>query len=56
MGSCKSGPEGFRAVEIRFDDFVGEPAVIDWMASQSAYLELALGLQARTTAPPVLLR
>ena len=45
VGSCKCGFEGFRAVEIRFDDFVGEPAMLAWIASQSAYLELALGLQ-----------
>jgi len=39
------GPEGFRAVDVRFDDAVGEPGMLAWMASQSAYLELALGLQ-----------
>src|ERR1700693_1137477 len=45
IGPGKCGLEGLRAVEIRFDDFVGEPAMLAWMASQSAYLELALGLQ-----------
>ena len=45
MCPCKCGLEGFRTVEIRFDDFVGEPAMLGWMARQSAYLELALGLQ-----------
>jgi hypothetical protein len=41
----KCGLEGFRTVEIRFDDFVGEPSVLGWMARQSAYCELTLGLQ-----------
>ena len=45
MGSFKCGLEGFRAVEIRFDDFVGESAMLAWIASQSAHLELTLGLQ-----------
>jgi hypothetical protein len=45
MGPCECGLEGIRAVEIRFDDLVGQSAVIGWMASQSAHLELALGLQ-----------
>src|SRR5207248_9524924 len=37
--------KGFRAVEIRFDDFVDELTMLAWIAGQSAYLELALGLQ-----------
>ena len=37
--------EGFGVIEIRFDNFVGKPAVFAWIARQSAYLELALGLQ-----------
>jgi pimeloyl-ACP methyl ester carboxylesterase len=37
--------EGFRAVQICFDDFLGEFAMLAWIASQSAYLELAAGLQ-----------
>ncbi len=45
MGSCKCGFEGFGTIEIRFDDFVGEPAMLVRMARESAYLELALGLQ-----------
>jgi hypothetical protein len=43
--SRECGLEGFRTVEIRFDDFVGEPAVLGWMARQSPYCELTLGLQ-----------
>src|SRR4029434_3479656 len=45
VGSCKRGLEGLRAIEIRLDDFVGESAVLAWMAGQRTYLELALGLE-----------
>ena len=45
MGPFERGLEGFRTVEICFDDFVGESAMLAWMAGQRAYLELALGLQ-----------
>jgi hypothetical protein len=45
MGSRKCGFERFGTIEIRFDDFVAEPAMLVRMARQSAYLELALGLQ-----------
>ena len=37
--------ECFRAVEIRFDDLVGEFAMLAWIAGQGAHLELAAGLQ-----------
>jgi hypothetical protein len=37
--------EGFGAVQICFDDFLGEFAMLAWIASQSAYPELAAGLQ-----------
>src|SRR3977135_2107646 len=37
--------EGFRTVQIRFDDFVGESAMLAGIAGQSARLELAAGLQ-----------
>ena len=52
MGPCKCSFEGFRAVEIRFDDFVGEPAMLAWIAGQSAYLELAVGLAGHARLPP----
>jgi hypothetical protein len=45
VGPGKRGPEGFGAIEIRFDDFVRQPVMPTWMASQGTYLELALGLQ-----------
>ena len=50
------GLEGFRTVEIRFDDFVCESAVLAWIASQSAHLELALGLQSAHDCAPLLPR
>jgi hypothetical protein len=43
--SFKCSFKGFRAVQIRFDDFLGEVAMPAWISSQSAYLELAAGLQ-----------
>ena len=45
MGSCECGLEGFRAVEIRGDDFVGKPAMLVGMAGEGAHLESALRLQ-----------
>ena len=45
MGPCKCGLERFRTVEIRFDDFVGESAMLVWIAGQRAYLELTLSLE-----------
>ena len=41
----KCGFKGLRAVQICFDDFVGEVAMLVWIAAQSAHLELAAGLQ-----------
>jgi hypothetical protein len=43
--SFKCSFKGFRAVQIRLDGFLGEVAMLAWISSQSAYLELAVGLQ-----------
>ena len=45
MRAFKRICEGFRAVQVCFDDFVCEFAMLAWIAAQSANLELALGLQ-----------
>src|SRR5437660_1353482 len=37
--------ESFRTIQICFDYFVGKPAMLAWIARQSAHLELALRLQ-----------
>ncbi len=37
--------EGFGAVQICFDDFVGEVGVFAWIAGQRAHLKLVAGLQ-----------
>ena len=35
----------FPAVQIRFDDLVGELAMLVWIAGQGAHLEFAAGMQ-----------
>jgi hypothetical protein len=45
MCPFKCGLESLGVVEVGFEDFVGQSAVLGRMASQSAYLELALHLQ-----------
>ena len=45
MRAFECGFERFRAIQICFDHFVGEPAILAWIARQSAHLELALRLQ-----------
>jgi hypothetical protein len=45
MCAVKCSLEGFRAVQICFDDFVGEFAMLAWVARQRAHLELTAGLQ-----------
>src|SRR3982074_1600647 len=52
----KGGREGFRAVEIGFEDFAGESAMLAWMARQRAHHELALGLQSTQNCAPLLPR
>src|SRR6266850_6350794 len=37
--------EGFWTVQICFGDFVGEVAMLAWIAGQRAHLELAAGLE-----------
>src|SRR5438477_12077365 len=39
------GLEGFRAIEVRFDDFVGKSAMLGWIAGEGAYLEFAARFQ-----------
>src|SRR6266436_6370562 len=45
MRPCKCGRQGFGAIQIRLDDFVGEFAMLGRIASQGAYLELIAGLK-----------
>ena len=45
MCPCKCSVEGFWTVQICFDDFVGEVAMLAWMAGQRAHCELAAGLE-----------
>src|SRR6266478_4254979 len=45
MCRFKCGLESLGVVEVGFEDFVGQSAVLGWMASQRAHLELALGLE-----------
>ena len=45
IGAFECSFECFGAVQIRFDDLVGELAVLVWIAGQGAHLESAAGLQ-----------
>jgi hypothetical protein len=48
--------EGFRPVQICRGDFVGEFAMLAWIAGQSADLELAAGLQGTYNSASLLAR
>ena len=56
MCPFKCSFKGFRAVQICFDDFVGEFAMLAWIAAQSAHLELAAGLQSTDDSASLLPR
>src|SRR5258706_10367087 len=45
IGAFECGSECFRAVQIRFDDLVGELAMLIWIAGQGAHSEFAAFLQ-----------
>ncbi len=45
MRPFKCGREGFGAIQVRLDDFVGEFAMLGRIASQGAYLESIAGLK-----------
>src|SRR6476659_4203965 len=45
MYALKSSLECFRPFQVPFDDFVGQVAMLVWIAAQSAHPELAVGLQ-----------
>jgi hypothetical protein len=53
---CKGSIEGFRPVQICLDDFLGELAMLAWIAAQSADLELAAGLQGTHNSASLLSR
>ena len=56
MCPCKCSIEGFRPVQICLDDFLGEFAMLAWIAGQSAHLELAAGLQGTHNSASLLSR
>ena len=43
--SFERGLQRFRAVQVCFDDFVGESAMLGWMAGEGANLEVAARFQ-----------
>src|SRR6185436_10431214 len=45
--------QGFRAVQICFNDFVGEVAMLVWIASQCAHLESSASLQGTDDCAPL---
>ena len=45
MRPCKCRLKGFGAIQVRFDDFVGDFAMLGRIASQGANLELIAGLK-----------
>src|SRR6266403_309424 len=45
MRPFKCSPNGFGAIQVRLNDFVGEFAMLGRIARQSAYLELIAGLK-----------
>src|SRR5881397_533952 len=53
----KSRLKGVRTVQVRFDDFISEVAMLNWIAAQSADLELAAaGLQCTQNSASLLPR
>jgi len=45
MRALQCDPQGLRLVEIRFGDFVGQIAMLVWIAAQGPHPELAVGLE-----------